>query len=136
MKALIVDDELPARDRLAALLRECGNVEIVGDAANGRDAVEAVARLNPDLVLLDIRNPRPPPGARRGGGNGVALANTRSRIEYHFERGGGLDTEAGVDYFICSVRLPCPGATARPKPAGAQKELIAEAETVHESPDR
>jgi len=57
MKALIVDDELPARDRLAALLRECGNVEIVGDAANGRDAVEAVARLSPDLVLLDIRMP-------------------------------------------------------------------------------
>jgi len=57
MKALIVDDELPARDRLAALLRECGNVEIVGDAANGRDAVEAVARLAPDLVLLDIRMP-------------------------------------------------------------------------------
>jgi len=100
-----------------------GTVSIRGTHADG-------------MVCIDIRNPRPPPGARRGGGNGVALANTRSRIEYHFERGGGLDTEAGVDYFICSVRLPCPGATARPKPAGAQKELIAEAETVHESPDR
>ena len=88
------------------------------------------------MVRIDIHNPRPPPGARRGGGNGVALANTRSRIEYHFERGGGLDTDAGADYFTCYVRLPCPGATARPKPAGAQEELIAEAELVHESPDR
>ena len=57
MKALIVDDEAPARERLAALLRECENVEIVGEAANGREAVEAFARLNPELILLDIRMP-------------------------------------------------------------------------------
>jgi two-component system, LytTR family, response regulator AlgR len=57
MKALIVDDEVPARERLAALLRECENVEIVGEAGNGREAVEAFARLTPDLVLLDIRMP-------------------------------------------------------------------------------
>jgi two-component system response regulator AlgR len=57
MKVLVVDDEPLARERLAALLRECGNVEIVGEAANGRDAVEAVVRLSPELVLLDIRMP-------------------------------------------------------------------------------
>ena len=56
MKALVVDDEPLARERLAALLRECG-VEIAGEAADGRAAVEAVARLNPDVVLLDIRMP-------------------------------------------------------------------------------
>ena len=57
MRALIVDDEGPARERLAALLRECENVEIVGEAANGREAVEAFARLNPELILLNIRMP-------------------------------------------------------------------------------
>jgi two-component system response regulator AlgR len=57
MRALIVDDEAPARERLAALLRECENVEIVGEAANGREAVEAFAHLNPELILLDIRMP-------------------------------------------------------------------------------
>jgi two-component system, LytTR family, response regulator AlgR len=57
MKALIVDDEPLARERLGTLLRECGNVEIVGEAGNGRDAVEAVARLTPDVVLMDIRMP-------------------------------------------------------------------------------
>jgi len=57
MKALIVDDEPLARERLAALLRDIGGVEVVGDAGNGRDAVDAVARLAPDVVLLDIRMP-------------------------------------------------------------------------------
>ncbi len=57
MKVLIVDDEPLARERLGALLRECGNVEIVGEAGNGREAVEAAARLLPELVLLDIRMP-------------------------------------------------------------------------------
>ena len=57
MKALIVDDEPLARERLGALLRECGNVEIVGEAGNGRDAVAAAAKLAPDVVLLDIRMP-------------------------------------------------------------------------------
>lgn len=57
MKALIVDDEPLARERLGSLLRECDNVEIVGEAGDGRAAVEAAARLAPDLVLLDIRMP-------------------------------------------------------------------------------
>ena len=57
MRALIVDDEAPARARLAALLHECEIVEIVGEAANGREAVEAFAQLNPELILLDIRMP-------------------------------------------------------------------------------
>ncbi|MEO8802796.1 MAG: LytTR family DNA-binding domain-containing protein [Rudaea sp.] len=57
MKALIVDDEPLARERLEALLRDYGGVEIVGHAGDGRAAVEAAARLTPDLVLLDIRMP-------------------------------------------------------------------------------
>jgi two-component system, LytTR family, response regulator AlgR len=57
MKVLIVDDEPLARERLRALLGECGNVEIVGEAGNGREAVEAAARLAPELMLLDIRMP-------------------------------------------------------------------------------
>ncbi|MDE1961092.1 MAG: response regulator transcription factor [Xanthomonadaceae bacterium] len=57
MKVLIVDDEPLARERLAALLRDCGNVEIVGEAGDGRAALETTARLHPDVVLLDIRMP-------------------------------------------------------------------------------
>lgn len=57
MRALIVDDEPLARERLAALLGDIGGVEVIGEAADGRSAVEAAGRLRPDLVLLDIRMP-------------------------------------------------------------------------------
>lgn len=57
MKALIVDDEPLARERLAALLRDCGNVQIAGEAGDGRAALEVAARAHPDVVLLDIRMP-------------------------------------------------------------------------------
>ena len=57
MKILIVDDEPLARRRLASLLDEIGNFEIVGEATNGKEALLKSSVLNPDLVLLDIRMP-------------------------------------------------------------------------------
>lgn len=57
MKALIADDEPPARARMASLLAELPDVEVVGEAADGRSAVEMSAQLAPDLVLLDINMP-------------------------------------------------------------------------------
>lgn len=57
MKILIADDEPLARTRLAALLQESGEVEIVGDAGSGSETLQAAARLAPDVVLLDIRMP-------------------------------------------------------------------------------
>jgi two-component system response regulator AlgR len=57
MNVLIVDDEPLARERLAAMLAEIDGVVVVGEAGNGRDALDAVARLQPDVVLLDIRMP-------------------------------------------------------------------------------
>ncbi len=57
MKILIVDDEPLARERLTALLRDCADADIVGEAGDGHAALEAVARLHPDTVLLDIRMP-------------------------------------------------------------------------------
>jgi two-component system response regulator AlgR len=57
MRVLIADDEPPARARMAALLDGIGDVEIAGEAGDGRATLEAVQRLDPDLVLLDIRMP-------------------------------------------------------------------------------
>lgn len=57
MRILIVDDEPPARQRLADLVADIGPFEVVGEAANGRQAIEAIEASSPDLLLLDIRMP-------------------------------------------------------------------------------
>jgi two-component system response regulator AlgR len=57
LRVLIVDDEPPARERLRRLLEEIPDVVVAGEAANGREALELCASLDPDVVLLDVRMP-------------------------------------------------------------------------------
>ena len=57
MKILIVDDEKPARDRLARMVRDIESHELVGEAVNGLEALGLAQSLEPDIVLMDIRMP-------------------------------------------------------------------------------
>jgi two-component system, LytTR family, response regulator len=57
VRALIVDDEAPARAKVRRLLATAPDVEIVGEASTGREAVAAIKRSRPDLVFLDIQMP-------------------------------------------------------------------------------
>ncbi len=57
MRVLIVDDERPARSKIRRHLTSEEGVDIVGEAQNGLEAVEAIRSLAPDLVLLDIQMP-------------------------------------------------------------------------------
>ena len=57
LRALIVDDEPLARGRLRELLGGDSDVEVIGECGNGEDAVAAIDRDRPDLVLLDIQMP-------------------------------------------------------------------------------
>jgi two-component system response regulator AlgR len=56
-RILIVDDEAPARDRLRALVEALPDAEVVGEAANGVEAIDQALGLGPDIVLLDVRMP-------------------------------------------------------------------------------
>jgi two-component system LytT family response regulator len=57
IRAIIVDDEPLARRGLELRLRETTDVEIVRQCANGREALAAIAELQPDLMFLDIQMP-------------------------------------------------------------------------------
>ncbi|GGV47386.1 DNA-binding response regulator [Kitasatospora herbaricolor] len=54
---LVADDQILVRAGLCALLRMAPGVEVVGEACDGEDAVQQVARTSPDVVLMDIRMP-------------------------------------------------------------------------------
>jgi two-component system LytT family response regulator len=58
LRAVIVDDEAPARAIVREELEAIGGVTIVAECANGFDAVKVVAEETPDLVLLDIQMPK------------------------------------------------------------------------------
>lgn len=57
IRTLIVDDEPLAREGLRTRLEEEGGIELVGEADNGEEAVEAILAHRPDLVFLDIQMP-------------------------------------------------------------------------------
>jgi two-component system LytT family response regulator len=58
IRALIADDEAPARRKLRALLAREPGFEVVAEAADGAEAVAAIRRIAPDVVFLDIQMPR------------------------------------------------------------------------------
>ena len=66
ISAVLVDDEGPALDELAWLLRSFPEVEVVAQARNGVDAVRTISELEPDLVFLDVQMP---------GMDGIAVIN-------------------------------------------------------------
>jgi DNA-binding NarL/FixJ family response regulator len=57
IRVFIADDSATVRDRLTTLLQDMTTVEIVGQAADAAEAIQAIQRLKPDVVILDIRMP-------------------------------------------------------------------------------
>ena len=57
IRALVIDDEPLARDMIREMLVSDSEVEVVAECANGREAVEAIKSLSPDLIFLDIQMP-------------------------------------------------------------------------------
>ena len=58
IKVLIVDDHRVVRDGLSKILESCPDMQVVGEASNGLDAVRKFEELHPDILLLDISMPK------------------------------------------------------------------------------
>ncbi len=57
IRVLIVDDQMMVREGFSVLLNAQPDIQVIGEAVDGREAVRQVAALNPDIVLMDIRMP-------------------------------------------------------------------------------
>jgi len=70
LRAILVDDEPLARDELAFLLSELGDIEVVGQAGDAQEAIKLADREEPQLAFVDLRMPGP---------DGIALAQALKR---------------------------------------------------------
>ena len=70
LRAILVDDEPLARDELAFLLSELGDVEVIGQAGDAQEAIKLADREEPQLAFVDLRMPGP---------DGIALAQALKR---------------------------------------------------------
>ena len=103
MRVLLVDDEALALDRLRAYFADIEGVEVVGDARDGDSALEAVERLAPDLVILDIQMP-----GRTGLSAAVAMKAPRPELVFvtaHEQYAADAFDVDAADYLLKPVRF-------------------------------
>lgn len=105
IKALVVDDEAPARSELRFLLDEAGGVEVVGEASNASEALQLIRAIPYDVVFLDIDMP---------GLSGVQLAEMFAQLDRqpsivfvtaHGEHAVKAFEVAAVDYLVKPVEV-------------------------------
>jgi two-component system response regulator LytT len=130
LKALVVDDEAPARSELRYLLSEAGGVEVVGEASSAAEALQLIKALPYDVVFLDIDMP---------GLSGMQLAEALGELErqpaivfvtaYSEHAVKAFEVEA-ADYLIKPVEVPRLRraieklSPAEPAPGGARVERV------------
>lgn len=103
LKALLVDDEVPARSELRFLLGEAGGVEVVGEAGSANEALQLIRAIPYDVIFLDVDMP---------GLNGIQLAEALVGLEHppalifvtaHSEHAVKAFEVAAADYLVKPV---------------------------------
>jgi len=127
VRALIVDDEAPARAKLRRMLAGYLDVDVVGEAADGAAALELIAQLAPDVVFLDMQMPEvgglDVAASLPDGGPALVFVSAHDRYALQ-----AFDTHA-VDYLLKPVeperleramqRLRAAGVSAAPRAPSA-----------------
>jgi DNA-binding NarL/FixJ family response regulator len=141
----IADDQAMVRQGFGALLSAQPDISVVGDAANGRDAVRQVASLAPDVVLMDVRMPELNglDAAReilaRGTGMKVLMLTTFDIDDYVYAAlragaSGFLLKDAPADELVRAVRVVAAGdALLAPS---ITRRMIADLVSRHAAPRR
>jgi DNA-binding NarL/FixJ family response regulator len=101
MKVLVADDSELYRQQLISDLSDIPGIEVIGQAGNGKEAVNLIRSIEPDVVILDIRMP---------GGNGIdVLRNIKKHrglpvvimlTNYPYPQYRKKSIEAGADFFF------------------------------------
>ncbi len=101
IRVLIADDSAPVRQRLAALLEDTGQVEVVGEATDALETLVEIQDLHPDVVILDIQMPA---------GNGLSVLKWAQGevvkpkfimlTNYPYDQYRKSCLEAGASYFF------------------------------------
>ena len=116
LTAVVADDEQLARDELCFLLGQLAGVEVVGQAANGAEALDEITRHSPDVAFLDVQMP----GA--DGFRVLALAGAGTRVVFitaHAEHAVRAFDAQAADYLLKPLSYPrLRAAIERLQPAG------------------
>jgi DNA-binding NarL/FixJ family response regulator len=151
VRVLIADDQALVRTGFRKILESESDLEVVGEAADGAEAVERVAVLRPDVVLMDIRMPRVDglqATRRLAGRTRVLILTTFDIDEYVYEAlragaSGFLLKDAPADQLITGIRVVAQGDSllapaitrrlieqfARRPPPSARPDTVAELTT-------
>jgi two-component system chemotaxis response regulator CheB len=120
-RVLVVDDSAFARTVLSRLLRSSGSIEVIGSARDGRDALEKIAALDPDVITLDLTMPELD-------GIGVLHAlRGKARPRVVVVSISGIDTELGAEALLLGAvdLITKPTALASDRLLELGNELIA-----------
>mgnify|MGYP000725227975 CR=1 FL=1 len=101
LNVVIADDSPLVRERLAMLLSELDGIELVGQAGTGDETLQAVERLKPDVLILDLHMPgnngmEVLEAIKRGGAGPVVIVLTAFPYPQYRER----CLKAGAEYFF------------------------------------
>ena len=118
IRVLLVDDHALARTGLRMVLDAEDDIEVVGEAGNGRQAVHSVSRLEPDVVLMDVRMPELDGIAATreiaGGSTRVLILTTFDLDEYVYDAlaagaSGFLLKDVGPEQLTEGIRIVASG---------------------------